>query len=73
MPIGKKQLDELEKEEKEISMPVVKDLGIDKHIDYQEIKPEDATRHKLEDMISRMTPAEKKHLTDIRRGYNTGK
>ena len=36
MPIGKKQLDELEKEEKEMSMPVVKNLGIDKHIRSEE-------------------------------------
>jgi len=45
MPTAREQLEQLEKERKEeeaimAAPPVVRDLGIDKHINYEEIKPQ---------------------------------
>ena len=46
--------------------PVVRDLGMDKHINYEDISPTEATKAQVEKSVELMSEAEKRQYYSIR-------
>lgn len=69
---SERALIEMEKQQEMESMipmnPVVRDLGMDKHINYEEISPTEATKAQVEKSVGLMTEAEKRSYYSIRAG-----